>query len=69
MLIFLKINHTLTMLKVLEIYLTFQLFACPKSHGGAMCLSSAKLLGIYFPTSTVGIFQEIFISTAKVKKQ
>jgi hypothetical protein len=41
-------NQLLTMLEVLEICLTLLLIACPKELGGAVCLSSAKLLGIFF---------------------
>jgi hypothetical protein len=43
------------MSKALEICLTLLLMACPLKLGCAVCLSSAKLLRIIFPTSIVRI--------------
>jgi hypothetical protein len=54
------------MLKALEICIDW---ACSEAWGGAVCLSNAKLLGIFiFASSTVGISRNFYFY-CQIEKQ
>jgi len=61
-------NELLKVSKNLKICLT-SLLTTNKKLGGAMCLSSEKLLGLFFLSPLLQKFHEFLIFTTKVEKK